>query len=107
MTIWGNATFNYMPPIANRDLIKFIDETSLFGLNGGTLASTTTGMRFLGGSFQLNNDCYLTNYGGAIHTSEGIQLGDGIDPINDCFITFITGANLNTLSGLFVYNNVY
>jgi hypothetical protein len=106
MTIWGDATFNYMPPVANRDLIYFTDETSVFGLNGGTLASSTTGMRLLGGSFQLNNDCYLTNYG-AVAESEGIQLGDGIDPTNDCFITFITGANFNTLSGLFVYNNVY
>ena len=41
------------------------------------------------------------------HSLQGIQLGDGIDPTNDCFITFITGANFNTLSGLFVYNNVY
>lgn len=108
MTVWGNATFNYMPPIANRDLIHFVDDTSVFGLNGGTLASTTTGMRFLGGSFQLNNDCYLTNYGpgAAVAESEGIQLGDGIDPTNDCLFTFITGANFNTLSGQFVYNNV-
>lgn len=105
MTIWGDATFNYNPPVANRDLIYFIDETSVFGLNGGTLASSTTGMCLLGGSFQLNNDCYLTNFG-AVAESEGIQLGDGIDPANDCIFIFITGANFNTLSGLFVYNNV-
>lgn len=108
MTVWGNATFNYMPPVANRDLIHFVDDSSVLSLNGGTLASTTTGMRMLGGSFQLNNDCYLRNYGPgpAVVAPQGIQLGDGIDPTNDCLITFITGANLNTLSGLFVYNNV-
>ena len=53
MTIWGNATFNYMPPVANRDLIYFTDETSVFALNGGTLASTTTGMRLLGWVFPV------------------------------------------------------
>jgi hypothetical protein len=62
-------------------------------------------MRLLGGSLQLNNDCYMKNPG-ALADSEGIQLGDGIDATNDCIITFITGANFNTLSGRFVYNNV-
>lgn len=105
MTVWWNTTFNYMPTIANRDLINFVNDSSVLALNGGTIASTTTGMRFLGGSMQLNNDCYLRNFG-AIADSEGIQLGDGIDPTNDCLLTFITGANFNTLSGRLVYNNV-
>ncbi|MFA6535519.1 MAG: hypothetical protein WCS92_04640 [Candidatus Babeliales bacterium] len=105
MTFWGDSTFHYMPPVANRDLINFVDERSVFSLNGGTISSTTTGMRLLGGSLQLNNDCYMKNPG-ALADSEGIQLGDGIDATNDCIITFITGANFNTLSGRFVYNNV-
>lgn len=105
MTIWGNATFSYAPPVANRDLIYFEDDTSVFALNGGTLHSTTTGMRLLGGSFQIYNDSYLTN-SSAKASIESIQIGDGIDYMNDCLVTFVTGANLNALSGLFVYNNV-
>ena len=105
MAILGNATFHYAPPTNNRDLIYFVDDRSVFALNGGTLSSSTTGMRLLGGSLKLENDCYMRNEG-AVAESEGIQVGDGIDPLNDFLIEFVAGANFNCLSGLFVYNNV-
>ena len=82
-----------------------MDDRAVLALNGGTIASTPTGIRLMGGTFQINNDCYLRN-DGASSQSEGIQLGDGLDETNDCLVEFITGANFNTLSGLFVYQNV-
>jgi hypothetical protein len=99
------TTFHYDPPIANRDLIKFVDDRSILALNGGTLSSTTTGMRLMGGKLLIQNDSYMENFG-AVAISEGVELGDGVDQTNDCLAVFDANCNFNIVSGIFTYNNV-
>lgn len=105
MNIGEKATFYYNPPIANRDLIVLKDDRSIFALNGGTLVSSATGMRLLGGTFQIENDAYVAGKNGAA-SSESIELGDGVDSYNDCIVNLISSANMYVLSGAVNYNNV-
>jgi hypothetical protein len=105
MTIGANATFYYNPPTSNRDLLLFKDDRSILALNGGTLVSSTTGMRLLGGTFQVENDSFvLSEQNGSV--SESIEFGDGTDGLNDCIIDLISGSNMYILSGQVNYNNV-
>ncbi|KKQ32630.1 MAG: hypothetical protein US49_C0006G0081 [candidate division TM6 bacterium GW2011_GWF2_37_49] len=105
MTIGANATFYYNPPVADRDLIIFKDDRSIFALNGGTLVSSTTGMRLLGGTFQVENDAFVAGSPSNV-TSESIEFGDGVNGYNDCIINLISSANMYVLSGAVNYNNV-
>lgn len=105
MTMGNYATFYYDPIVANRDLIVFVDDRSIFALDGGMLVSSTTGMRLLGGTFQVSNDSFLLSKSNAA-LSESIQFGDGVDEYNDCIVNLISSANMYVDSGLLNYNNV-
>lgn len=100
----AGPTFLYAPSVANRDLLRFVDQNSILFLSGGTLASTTTGLRLTKGTLVIDSKSFLRN-DGAVSLSEGIAIGNGI--ITDDFeIKIEPAATLELLSGLFVYQNV-
>ncbi|KKQ48422.1 MAG: hypothetical protein US69_C0023G0008 [candidate division TM6 bacterium GW2011_GWF2_38_10] len=99
------AAFYYDPSINNRDLLVLADEDAAFSLYNGTLVSSTTGMRLTKGVFEIvGAHNYLENPG-AISLSEGIMLGDAVDPDNNIYWDFDNG-NVAITSGLLVWANI-
>lgn len=104
ISIGAGPTFLYAPPVANRDLLKFVNSDAQLYLNGGTFASTTTGARLTKGTLVIDSKSFMRN-DGAISLSEGIAIGDGT-LANDLGIKVEPAATLEIISGLFVYQNV-
>ncbi|KKQ48404.1 MAG: hypothetical protein US69_C0024G0006 [candidate division TM6 bacterium GW2011_GWF2_38_10] len=98
------SIFYYNPPVANRDLIT-MTEDGMFSLYNATLVSTTTGMRFTRGTFELVSEYNFLDNPGAQSFSEALMFGDGIDSENNVLLSFDKGT-LNLRSGLCVWANV-
>lgn len=98
-----NATFQYAPITDNRDLIAFEDQTSIFFLDGCSLVTTITGMRFTKGMLLVDQKNGLTN-NSAVSVSQGFAFGDGT-PANDIYIKIKPAGSLDLLSGIISYQN--
>lgn len=97
-------TFFYNPPIGNRDLIQCEDSTSIFSLLGGTLASTSTGIRLTRGSLMIDGQCYITqNSSEERALSESVAIGNGV-PADEMAVFIGSGAVLEILSGRVFYD---
>lgn len=99
-----NATFQYAPITDNRDLIAFEDETSTFFVDGCTLVTTVTGMRFTRGTLLVDDKNMMVN-NGAVSVSEGFAFGDG-NAANDIHIQIKPAGSLNLVSGSLDYQNI-
>lgn len=98
-----NTSFLYAPTIANRDLFVMTGTGSTLYLAGGTLASTTTGLRLKRGTLLVDSKSYIFNTGSAV--SQGISLGNGIASQN-LIVKLEPAATLELLSGVLTYENV-
>lgn len=99
-----NTTFLYAPPSNNRDLFRLTGTDSTLFLNGGTLASTTTGLRLTSGTLMIDSKSFLRN-DGAKSVSQGISFGNGVAS-KDLTIKVEPAATLELLSGVLAYQNV-
>ncbi|KKP35326.1 MAG: hypothetical protein UR26_C0006G0010 [candidate division TM6 bacterium GW2011_GWF2_32_72] len=96
----SNVTFSYAPVSNSRDLLDFTDKTSILELNGGTLHSTTTGLRLTKGTLLVSNNSNLFAEGEV--ETESISLGNGTEAGN---LRVIGAANLE-FYGLILNDNV-
>ncbi len=103
LKIGRNTTFLYAPSIADRSLLVMTGSSSEFFLNGGTLASTTTGIQLSVGTLIVDSKSFLRN-DGAVSISEGISLGNGVIA-EDLEIKVEPAATLELLSGILSYEN--
>jgi hypothetical protein len=94
-------TFHYMPSSDDRDLIAMESSDAIMNLNGGTLSSTTTGIRLTKGTLMIPELGNLYNEG-AISQSEAICFGNDI-PADD--LTIRIEGNLQLLAGRLMYEN--
>lgn len=97
MIIEDNMTFKYAPTVARKDLLRFSDVNARLWLNGGSLATTTTGMRLTVGTLYVTSQSYLKNQS-AVSTSQGIFFGD-LNTVNDLTLTIENGQQLTHESG--------
>ena len=79
LTIDHGVTFSYDPAEAHRDLINMEDATSYLCLDGCSLYSTPTGLRFTKGAVLFDNLVTLSADGQTI--SEAIAFGNGSDDV--------------------------
>jgi len=94
-------TFHYMPSSDNRDLIAMESSDAILNVNGGTLSSTTTGIRLTKGTLMIPELGNLYN-AGAISQSEAICFGND-NPADD--LTIRIEGNLQLLAGRLMYEN--
>lgn len=94
------STFMYAPASNNRALIWMDGDDATLELNGGALASTTTGLQLTRGTFDVRASSIIRNEGG-VSDSQAIMLGNGI-PAHDMTISLASGAELDIQTGLFV-----
>jgi len=98
LTFDTDSTFSYDPPSSNKDLLYFSDETSGLYLNGSTLFSTSTGIRFTRGTLFLDNgvtfSCDGTNASEFIAIGNGVASGDmRVKLLSDCEVQIYGGLN--------------
>jgi len=91
-------TFKYAPPVADKTLIQFADNTAVLELHGGTLATTTTGMQLTKGTLLVSSASTLQNQG-ALSSSQAVIFGDG-NPSHDMILDVQPGKVLDTQSGI-------
>jgi len=91
----NGMTFSYDPPIASRELIVLHDEMSQVILDGGTLHSTSTGMRLTRGSLVIDRMSAFSSEGSV--ESEAISLG------SDLTIQWFPAAVVDYLQGQVVF----
>ncbi|KKP35321.1 MAG: hypothetical protein UR26_C0006G0005 [candidate division TM6 bacterium GW2011_GWF2_32_72] len=72
----NGITFTYAPSNNNRDLLYMVDDSSLLVLNGGTLRSTTTGLRLTKGRLKITDKS--TIYSEGTVAGEFISFGNGV-----------------------------
>jgi len=104
MILDQSVTFSYNPPIANRDLLRFIDNTAQLRLLGATLHATTTGLRLTKGQLLVNNRSFLSS--DATVEAQAMSFGDGTSTANNIDLQILPAANLVLLQGMLVDNNV-
>lgn len=95
-------TFHYMPSSNNRDLIAMENSNAILNLNGGTLSSTTTGIRLTKGTLMVPDLGILYSHG-AVAQSEAIAFGNN-NFADD--LTIRIEGNLQLAAGRLVYDNV-
>lgn len=95
-------TFHYMPSSDNRDLIAMESSDAIMNLNGGTLSSTTTGIRLTKGTLMVPELGTLYSHG-AVAQSEAITFGN--NNLADDLTVRIEG-NLQLVAGRWLYDNV-
>lgn len=98
------ATFRYAPSSTSKTLIAMTDNSSEILLQGGTFATTTTGIQLTKGTLGVNLQSFLTNPGG-VSDSQAIVFGDGT-AANDLRIVVHPAASVQLLSGKLLYKNV-
>lgn len=104
MLIDNGTTFFYAPTIEDRDLIVMEDVSAQFYMQGGTVESTTTGMRLIRGTLIIDQKNFIRN-DGATSISEGVSFGNG-NGADDLTIKMMPAANIEVLSGYLDYHNV-
>ena len=90
LTIDHGVTFSYDPAEAHRDLINMEDATSYLCLDGCSLYSTPTGLRFTKGAVLFDNLVTLSADGDGI--GDGIVFGGGVD--DDVTTKVLSGARV-------------
>jgi len=90
----NDVTFSYVPTVADRDLIEMIDHTSMLHLNGCSLYSSSTGIRFTYGTVLFDNFVTLSANGQI--QPEGIAFGDSSqDAFNGYLnVEFLSGSRV-------------
>jgi hypothetical protein len=111
LTIYSNAslivdsgiTFSYSPNNLSTSLLQFIDGTSKFILQGGSLVASVTGLNLTKGTFIANRISTLRSIGRTI--AQGIIFGDGTNRVNNMVVSVKPAATLSC-NGIIVYNNL-
>lgn len=103
MILDNNFTFSYDVPIADRDLLKLVEDTSKLALYGATLHSTTTGLRLTKGRLVIDRCSLLSSE--ATVESEGISFGDGTSVENNLDIQLLPAAKIDITQGCVSYND--
>ncbi|MFC1894759.1 hypothetical protein ACFLYH_02305 [Candidatus Dependentiae bacterium] len=99
-----NVTFSYDPPIADRELIVFDDDSSALLLNGATIHATLTGMHLKKGTMIIDRVSYFCSEK-SDNSDIGITLGND-SLLDDFSVQFLGAANLEMTSGSIFYRNV-
>lgn len=100
LAINPDATFMYAPPSANRTLIWMAGDDAVLELNGGTLASTTTGLVLTRGTLDVRASSIIRNVAG-VAESQAISVGDGI-AAHDITMDLAAGVEFDIRDGLFL-----
>jgi len=101
-----NFTFSYDPPIENKTLIEFVDDTSQLDMKWATLHVTTTGIQFLKGGVCVSGICgFVAELDAGGEVNKGITFGDKT-AANDCVLEIAAGSILNINQGSLFYKNV-
>lgn len=103
LTLDSGLTFSYIPAIANKRLLWMNSDSKLF-LNGCTLKTSTTGLQLTDGTLIVDSQNTMYNNGGVSY-SQSIIFGNG-NAGRDLDIEVLPGANLELMTGSFVYANV-
>ncbi|MCA9770672.1 hypothetical protein KC460_04865 [Candidatus Dependentiae bacterium] len=102
-------TFSYDPDSQNKNLIEFIDDTSVLQLNGSTLHATVTGMTLLKGKLLVKKASSISSeiqgFGSGDEANEGITFGDS-EQNNDFLCEIASGATLSLTAGTINYKNI-
>ncbi len=98
------STFRYAPSSTSKTLITMTDNSSEILLQGGTLATTTTGIQLTKGTLGVDFQSFLTNPDG-VSDSQAIVFGDGT-AANDLKVVIHPAASIQLLSGKLLYKNV-
>lgn len=104
LNIGYQTGLRYAPVSNQKTGIALQDSTSTLFLNGGTLSSTTTGLRLTKGRLLL--DGKVTVQSDATNLAEAIEFGDGASAANDLSVVLMPAAQLNLTSGFIVNNNL-
>lgn len=96
LTIGRKSSSGDVEPLA------FVDDTSVLGIDGGTLHVSEYGVQFTKGKLVFSRHCALDIVGTT--TDKGFCIGNGIES-DDFTAVFNAGVFLDFLRGFFVYDN--
>jgi len=100
----NGVTFSYDPSVLDKNLLHFVDNTSLLVLTGGRLHASLTGLNLYKGALLVDNDAVISN--DATSDAQAIMFGDGVSAANNFIIDVEPAALACISSGRVVFNNV-
>jgi len=98
----SGMTFSYATT-SSRDLLQFVDETSILHLYETTLYSVIPGIQFKKGTIVVEGTCPVIN--NATDETDGVWLGDGTSE-NNSVLKIVDESGFDVRSGYLVYKNV-
>jgi len=98
----SGMTFSYAAT-SSRDLLQFVDESSVLHLYETTLYSVVPGIQFKGGTIVVEGTCPVIN--NATDEAGGMLLGGGTS-INNISLKILDESGFDVRSGYLVYKNV-